>query len=398
MPIIKVPETCHMLVVAAGKGMRVGGPVPKQYQKIAGTALLRRTVDALMQTFPPDQIHCVIAEPDQALFAEAVNGLDIAEPIIGGASRQETVLKGLLQLETLGGVETVMIHDGARPFLSQDLIISLLDCLEDGATGVIPGLAVTDTIKRVAENRVSGTVDRDTLRAVQTPQAFDFSAILAAHKAAAGQVLTDDASVLEEAGGEVKLINGDARNIKITHPEDFLMAERSLMETCPDIRVGSGFDVHRFEAGDHVTLGGIEIPHSAKLKGHSDADVALHALTDAILAALSDGDIGTHFPPSEPKWKGAPSDLFLEFAADRVRARGGMIAHLGVVLMCEAPKIGPHRPAMTARIAEIAGIDVSRVSVQATTTEKLGFTGRSEGIAAQGTATIRLPLEMQDEN
>jgi 2-C-methyl-D-erythritol 4-phosphate cytidylyltransferase/2-C-methyl-D-erythritol 2,4-cyclodiphosphate synthase len=290
--------------------------------------------------------------------------------------------------------DIVLVHDAARPFLSSALISrAIAAATKTGAA--IPALPVTDTIKRVeADGRVAETLDRTALRSVQTPQAFRFSVLLEAHRraAAAGRDdFTDDAALAEWAGLPVTVFAGEAGNMKLTSAEDFAQAETAQLTSLTDVRTGNGFDVHAFTEGDHVWLGGIRIPHSRGLLGHSDADAPLHAVVDAILGALADGDIGQHFPPSDPQWRGAPSDVFLKFAAERVRARGGRIAHLDLTIVCEEPRIGPHRDAIRVRVAEIAGISAERVGVKATTSERLGFTGRSEGIVAMATATIRLP-------
>jgi len=297
-----------------------------------------------------------------------------------------------LGLESLTEIDpdVVAIHDGARPFIEAALIDRVLDAIEH-APGAIPALAVADTLKRGRDGRIVETVDRSQLWRAQTPQAFRFREILAAHRAAAGLELSDDAAVAERAGLAVSLVAGSESNLKVTAPDDLARAEGMLMARLGDIRTGQGFDVHPLGPGDHVWLCGIKVPHERALIGHSDADVGLHAITDAILGALSAGDIGQHFPPSDPRWRGAASDQFLRHAAGLVAQRGGRIAHVDVTLICERPKVSPHRTAMVARIAEILGLAPDRVSVKATTTEKLGFTGREEGIAAQAIATIRLP-------
>jgi 2-C-methyl-D-erythritol 4-phosphate cytidylyltransferase/2-C-methyl-D-erythritol 2,4-cyclodiphosphate synthase len=313
--------------------------------------------------------------------------------VLGGATRQASVRAGL---EALDGraPDIVLVHDAARPFCSTSLVSrAIAACSETGAA--IPALEVTDTIKRVdADGRVAGTVDRAALRAVQTPQAFAFKALLGAHRRAAAEGredFTDDAALAEWAGLTVTIFAGESGNVKLTTDEDFARAEARRIASLTDVRIGNGYDVHAFGDGDHVMLGGLRIAHERGLTGHSDADVALHALVDAILGALADGDIGKHFSPNDPRWRGASSDQFLKFAAERVTRRGGRIAHLDLTIVCEAPRIGPHRDAMRQRIAQIAEIAVERVAVKATTSERLGFTGRGEGIAAMATATIRLP-------
>ncbi len=327
---------------------------------------------------------------DRALYEAAAEGLDLLPPAIGGAERQDSVRLGLESLVELDPT-AVAIHDGARPFVAPALIDRVLAALDDGA-GAIPALPVSDTIKRGSGGAIVETVDRRELWRAQTPQTFRFRPILEAHRAAAGLQLSDDAAVAERAGIPVRLVAGSEENFKVTTPEDFARAERALAAGLGDIRTGQGFDVHPLGPGDHVWLCGLKVPHDRSLVGHSDADVGLHAITDAILGALGAGDIGLHFPPSDARWRGAASDRFLRHAAEMVGARGGRIAHVDVTLICERPKVSPHRDAMVARIAEILGLARDRVSVKATTTEKLGFTGREEGIAAQAVATIRLPL------
>jgi 2-C-methyl-D-erythritol 4-phosphate cytidylyltransferase / 2-C-methyl-D-erythritol 2,4-cyclodiphosphate synthase len=335
----------------------------------------------------------VIHPEDAALFGAAAVGFRLLEPVLGGATRQASVRAGL---EALSGQrpDLVLVHDAARPFASAALISRGIESVPAGG-GAIPALAVADTIKTVdASGTVTGTIDRAQLRAVQTPQAFDFPALLAAHRraAAAGREdFTDDAALAEWAGIRVTTFEGEAANMKLTTADDFVRLGAAELAALSDVRTGFGFDVHAFGPGDHVTLGGVRIAHVQGLSGHSDADVVLHALVDAILGALADGDIGVHFPPSDPQWRGASSDRFLAFAIERVRARGGRIAHLDVNVVCEAPRIGPHRDAMRRRIAEIAGVAAERVGVQATTSEKLGYIGRGEGMAAYATATVRLP-------
>ena len=380
------------LVVAAGRGRRFGGPLPKVYAELAGRPVLGHGLERLATHPRIDRVQAVIHPDDRALYDRAAAGLDLPEPIAGGASRQDSVRLGLESLAARAP-EAVLIHDGARPFVADAVIDRVLDALGN-STGAIAALPVTDTLKRGADGRIAGTVDRNGLWRAQTPQGFRFAAILAAHRDAAGRELTDDAAVAERAGLPVALVDGAPENIKITTQDDLARAESWLaggLTEASETRVGQGFDVHRFGPGDHVTLCGIDLPHEAGLLGHSDADVGLHALTDAILGALGAGDIGQHFPPSDARWKDADSGVFLRHAGELVAKAGGRIRHLDVTLICEQPKIGPHRPAMVARIAELLGIDAGRVSVKATTTEGLGFTGRGEGIAAQAIATLGLP-------
>ncbi|HAH09079.1 MAG TPA: bifunctional 2-C-methyl-D-erythritol 4-phosphate cytidylyltransferase/2-C-methyl-D-erythritol 2,4-cyclodiphosphate synthase [Alphaproteobacteria bacterium] len=380
------------LIVAAGRGSRAGGPLPKQFQCLGGRPVLRHTVETF--TAHP-RIRCtfVVIHPDDLdHYSLALEGLALPPPILGGASRQDSVRLGLEALAE-PAPDLVLIHDGARPLVQAAEIDAVLDALAE-ADGAIAALRVHDTLKRVADengNQIKDTVDRKGLWRALTPQGFRYGAILNAHRQFKDHPATDDAALAELGGLHVAVVQGHTDNIKITMSEDLVLAERLLASRLADVRVGTGFDVHRLGPGDHVWLCGIKVPHSAALIGHSDADVGLHALTDAILGALGDGDIGQHFPPGDPRWRGADSSQFLRHAVERVQARGGLVAHLDVTLICEAPKISPLRDQMGARIAEIVQISRDRVSVKATTTEKLGFTGRHEGIAAQAAATIRLP-------
>jgi len=382
------------LVVAAGRGRRFGGPLPKQYADLAGRPVLGHALARLTAHPRIDRVQAVIHPDDRALYDRAAAGLELAEPTAGGPSRNDSVRLGLESLAP-SAPETVLIHDGARPFVGAAVIDRVLDALDTSA-GAIAALPVTDTLKRGADGRIAGTLDRAGLWRAQTPQGFRFADILAAHQTFAGPELTDDAAVAERAGLAVALVDGAPENIKVTTPDDLARAERWLaggLAGMQETRVGQGFDVHRFGPGDRVMLCGVAVPHEAGLLGHSDADVGLHALTDAILGALGAGDIGQHFPPSDARWKDAESDVFLRHAGGLVAEAGGSIRHLDVTLICERPKIGPHRAAMVARIAELLGIAAGRVSVKATTTEGLGFTGRGEGIAAQATATLGLPSD-----
>ncbi len=378
------------LVVEAGRGQRFGGPLPKQYADLAGRPVLGHALARLTAHPRIDRVQAVIHPDDRALYDRAAAGLELAEPTAGGPSRNDSVRLGLESLAP-SAPETVLIHDGARPFVGAAVIDRVLDALDTSA-GAIAALPVTDTLKRGADGRIAGTLDRAGLWRAQTPQGFRFADILAAHQNFAGQELTDDAAVAERAGLAVALVEGAPENIKVTTPGDLARAEHWL-SSMNETRVGQGFDVHRFGPGDRVMLCGVAVPHEAALLGHSDADVGLHALTDAILGALGAGDIGQHFPPSDARWKDAESDVFLRHAGGLVAEAGGTIRHLDVTLICERPKIGPHRAAMVARIAELLGIAAGRVSVKATTTEGLGFTGRGEGIAAQATATLGLPSD-----
>lgn len=375
------------LIVAAGRGHRAGSGLPKQYRLLAGQSLLRRSCAAFINHPLVDAVGAVIHPDDADIYSESTVGLELLPPVHGGATRQESCRNGL---ESLAGMapERVLIHDAARPFVEKATIDRVLDALAS-APAAIAAVPVTDTLKKAGSSaRVIGTVEREGLWRAQTPQGFRYAEILKAHRELAAQSLTDDAAVAEAAGLAVALAPGSEDNFKLTTEEDFARAEHML--SAGDIRVGNGFDVHRFDEGNAVMLCGIKISFNKSLAGHSDADVALHAITDALLGAIGDGDIGSHFPPGDAQWSGADSARFLRHAAELVGRRGGEIRHLDVTLICEAPKIGPHREAMRTRVAEIAGVGIERVSVKATTTEGLGFTGRGEGIAAQATATIRL--------
>ncbi len=379
------------LIVAAGRGHRAGGPLPKQYLDLNGQTILRRSAKAFLDSGLVHVVQVVIHPDDRVLYDESTIGLGLCEPCAGGASRQESVRLGLEALAA-ESPDLVLIHDAARPFVSTSLIHAIIGALSINEA-VIPGLAVTDTIKQIDGGIITGNVDRDRLRRAQTPQGFHYRTILDAHRALADVAdLTDDAAVAERAGHAVHVIDGDERNIKVTTPEDVAALSGPALSAQAMIPCsGTGFDVHRLGPGDHVMLCGHRIPHSHGLIGHSDADVALHALVDAILGAVGAGDIGRHFPPSDPQWKGVPSRLFLEEAVRLVRAQGGRIANVDVTIICEAPKVTPHVQPMTAILGEILGIPAARINVKATTTEKLGFTGRGEGIAAQATASVLLP-------
>ena len=387
-----MPEAMAAIVVAAGRGVRAGSVTPKQYRKVRGSPVIRRALSLFIDHPQVALVQPVIHRDDAAKFAQVTAGLKLRAAAFGGATRQISVRAGLEALEK-ERPRIVLIHDAARPFTSPALISRAIAAGAGGAA--IPGLGLTDTIKEVdAGGCVVDTLDRNRLRAVQTPQAFLYDGLLEAHRrafAAGRDDFTDDAALAEWAGIGVTVFEGEAGNMKLTTEEDFARLAAADWAALGDIRTATGYDVHSFVEGDHVWLGGVRIPHPQSLSGHSDADAALHALVDAILGALADGDIGAHFPPTDPQWRGAPSYKFLAFAVDRVRQRGGRIAHLDITIVCEAPRIGPHRDAMRARIAEIAGIGIDRVAVKATTNEKLGFIGRREGIAAMATATIRLP-------
>jgi 2-C-methyl-D-erythritol 4-phosphate cytidylyltransferase / 2-C-methyl-D-erythritol 2,4-cyclodiphosphate synthase len=381
------------VIVAAGRGERAGGGMPKQYRPLAGTPVVRFALERFSRHPRVNFVVPVVHRDDTGSFRQAADGLDLLPRVHGGATRQASVLAGLEALST-HAPDVVLVHDAARPFVSAALIDRAIAATR-ASGGAIPALPVTDTIKAVDDSaRVTATLERANLRTVQTPQAFVFDTLLAAHRkaaAAARHDFSDDAALAEWAGIEVTTFAGDAENIKLTTSDDFQRAEAAMMSALSDVRIGQGYDVHAFGPGDHVTLGGVRIAHDHALSGHSDADVVLHAAVDAILGAIADGDIGVHFPPSDPQWRGASSDRFLRFAVERVQARGGMIAHLDLTVVCEAPRIGPHRDAIRARVAEIAGLTLDRVAIKATTSERLGFTGRREGIVAMATATVRLP-------
>ncbi|MEX2200642.1 MAG: bifunctional 2-C-methyl-D-erythritol 4-phosphate cytidylyltransferase/2-C-methyl-D-erythritol 2,4-cyclodiphosphate synthase [Dongiaceae bacterium] len=381
--------TSAALIVAGGSGRRFGGELPKQYRMLAGRPVLRHAIDAFLGSGLVDRIQVVIRDSDRAHYDAATNGLDLPAPVPGGDTRQASVRCGLEAL-AVDAPTSVLIHDAARPFVTAPMIAGCIAALET-MPGAIVAVPLRDTLKRAGDNNeIVGTVDRAAVWRAQTPQAFRFAEILAAHRSAAGGDLTDDAAVAEVAGLTTLLVEGSDDNIKITTEDDLARAERMLV-AAREYRTGFGYDVHRFAPGDAIALGGLRIPHDRGLEGHSDADVALHALTDAILGAIGAGDIGAHFPPSDAQWRGADSGRFLSHAVSLVTARGGSIVHLDLTIVCERPKIGPHREGMVARIASIAGLEVGRVSVKATTTEGLGFTGRGEGIAAQAVATVALP-------
>ena len=371
-----------VLIVAAGKGERAGTSLPKQYESLGGKPMLRRTVEA----FAGYPVWVVIGAGQDDLSAKALAGLDLPAPVTGGASRQESVRRGLEALAD-DAPDFVLIHDAARPLVSRRVIADVVAALEYGAQGALPMLAASDTLRR-RDGSGWALVPRDGLYRAQTPQGFRFAAILAAHKAHPGEDVTDDVALAELAGMKVEMVEGEEKNIKVTRKEDFALAE--VLLGSGDVRTATGYDVHKFTDGDHIMLCGLKIPHDHALEGHSDADVGLHAITDALLGTIGEGDIGQHFPPTDERWRGAASWKFLDHAASLVRARGGVINHVDVTIICERPKVGPHRDAMKLRIAEILAIDPSRVSVKATTTEGLGFTGRREGIAAQAIATVKL--------
>ena len=390
------------IIVAAGRGERVGNPHegPKQYRLIGGKPVISRTLQPFLEHPDIQQIAVVIHPDDEDLYKEAVAELPDAENIqviTGGATRQQSVCNGLEALSE-HPPKTVLVHDGVRPFVDAHLISRVLAKLES-ADAALPAIPVSDTVKSAGNgNIVDSTVPRDGLYAAQTPQGFHFEPIIDAHRQAATNTdtgFTDDSSIAEWASMSVHLVAGDPENIKLTVARDLEMADRKLSlaqgstpAATPDIRTGNGYDVHAVSPGDHVVLCGIRIDHDHGLLGHSDADVGLHALTDALLATCADGDIGDHFPPSDPQWKDADSGIFLKHAMERVRAAGGILMLADITLICEAPKIGPHRPAMRQYLSEVLGIDIGRCSVKATTNESIGFVGRREGIAAIATATV----------
>ncbi len=383
-----------VVIVAAGRGTRADGAgVPKQYRPVGGVTVLTRVLETFAAHPKIDALVSVIHADDKAhyLSASAPFTQKLLEPVSGGVTRQVSVHAGLEQLKT-HSPRNILIHDAARPFTGAALIGRVIEGLAEH-DGAVPALAVTDTLKRATGGRIKATLDRANLWAVQTPQGFHFEKILAAHRAAAKadrSDFTDDSALAEWHGLDVALVEGAPANVKLTTRDDFALAEERLRGASAEWRCGQGFDAHAFTNGDHVMLCGVKIPHNKALAGHSDADVGLHALTDAILGAIGDGDIGAHFPPGDPQWSDAASDEFLRDAARRVSALNGRIVNVDVTLICETPKIGPHREVMRACIAEIIQIDVERVSVKATTTERLGFTGRGEGIAAQATAMVQL--------
>lgn len=384
------------VIVAAGAGLRAGGQRPKQYQAIGGKPVLYWTIKAFLEHPGIAHLQTVIGPGQEHLFEEATRGLTVLSPVVGGDTRQASCRIGIEALAARKP-EKVLIHDAARPFASLDLISHVIAYLEHH-DGVVPGLPIADTVKRAPAGLIAQTVSREALWLAQTPQGFRFDAILAAHRAAgaSGEAgFTDDASVAERAGLKVAMIPGRLENRKLTTAEDIREADRFLaqkeFERRPDVRVGQGIDIHGFERGKTVVLCGVEIAHSKRLKGHSDADVALHALTDAILGALGEGDIGIHFPPSDPQWKGASSSIFLRKAMKLLLARGGIIAHADLAILAEAPKIAPHVARMKEFLALQLDASLDRIAVKATTAEKLGFVGRGEGIAAFATVTVRLP-------
>ena len=400
--------TTAALIVAAGRGHRVGGPLPKQYREFAGSTVLGHSVRRFAVHPRVDSVQVVINPVDRPLYDDAMQGNECAEagrllaPVAGGETRQDSVRNGLESLAD-APPDLVLIHDGARPLVSNAVIDGALDALA-GHDGALPALAVSDSLKRAAPGSVlvAGAVPREGLWRAQTPQGFRYPAILDAHRAAADAALTDDAAVAEQAGLSVALTAGDEDNLKITTEQDFARAERIMSDAGRDAkpplpaivletRVGMGFDVHRFGPGDHLMLGGVAVPHEHGVVSHSDGDVVLHAIVDAVLGAMAADDIGSHFPPSDETWRDADSAHFVAHTLAMLRGRGGHLAHVDVTVICQRPRIGPHRQAMTGAACGRAGPPAQRIGLKATTTERLGFTGRGEGIAAQAVATVRLP-------
>lgn len=387
-------SACVALIVASGRGQRFGQGLPKQYAPLCGRPLLRHTIARFAGHSGVTGVRAVIHADDRALYDQASAGLDLMPPVIGGETRQESCRLGLESLTDRPPAK-VLIQDGARPLTDPDLIGRVIEAL-DHHDAAVPALPVADTLKRVDGGRVVETVDRQGLFRAQTPQGFAFEAILSAHRRFQGQAMTDDASIAEAAGLAVAVVAGGEENIKVTMKEDLVRAEQHLAGALVP-RTGMGFDVHRLEpaeVGDDggLVLMGLRLAEPYRMIGHSDADVGLHAITDALLGALASGDIGSHFPPSDPTWQGADSAIFLTHAVDEIRRVGGIIVHVDATLICERPKIGPHRGAMVERLAGLLGLPRGRVSVKATTTERLGFAGRGEGIAAQAVATVLLPI------
>jgi 2-C-methyl-D-erythritol 4-phosphate cytidylyltransferase/2-C-methyl-D-erythritol 2,4-cyclodiphosphate synthase len=381
------------IVVAAGSGGRLGG-LPKQYRLLSGEPVLRHALRLFAVHPAITAVQPVIHKDHEAAFNAAAGTLPkCLKPAPGGATRQRSVLAGLEAVAPMAP-RVVLVHDAARPLASPALVDRALQAAS-ASEAAVPALSLTDTIKRVdGAGRVTATLDRSELRSVQTPQAFAFAPLLDAHRRALAHGrddFPDDAALMEWAGVAVTTFAGEASNLKLTTADDFARAQAHDALALADIRTGTGFDVHAFGPGDHVWLGGVRITHSQGLAGHSDADVVLHALTDAVLGAIAEADIGAHFPPGDPRWRGAASDRFLAHATSLVQARGGRVAHLDATVICEAPKIAPHRDTMRSRIAEIAGVEIGRVAVKATTAERLGFLGRGEGVAAMACATVRLP-------
>ncbi len=380
-----------VIIVAAGRGQRFGTELPKQYAALAGATVIRKTLEVFTAHGEVTHIQPVI-DPDFAQeFAAAADGIETLAPVAGGATRQASVRAGLAALAGVAP-DVVLIHDAARPYVTTAIIDAVLDALND-APGAIPALPVVDTLKRAGADGIETTVPRDGLWRAQTPQGFRYAKIFSAHETFADDNMTDDAALMEAAGQRVLIVPGDENNLKVTTQDDLrrmeeLMSPHQSGPSLSDIRTGSGYDVHRIGSGTGMILCGVEIACDMSLVGHSDADVGLHAVTDAILGAIAKGDIGSHFPPSDPQWRGASSDRFLKHAVELMQADGYVLGNVDLTIICERPKIGPHRDRMRARLAEICGVRPDRVSVKATTTERLGFTGRGEGIAAEAVVTV----------
>lgn len=377
------------LIVAGGSGSRAGDGPPKQYRPLAGRPMLRRALQVFFSHPDISGVQVVIGAGQADFYLAAIEGLDLMAPVPGGNTRQESVRLGLEALAAQRP-EHVLIHDAARPLVSPSLIGRVVKALRDGAEAVVPLLPAADSLKQQGADGAWSSISREGVYRAQTPQGFRFEQIRSAHNRLASRAATDDIALAELAGMRITAVAGEEINMKVTTAEDFALAER-LITGGGETRTGLGFDAHRFVPGDHLRLCGVRIAHDRGLEGHSDADVGLHALTDALLGALGASDIGQHFPSSDPRWRGTPSSTFLARAANLVREAGGAIVHCDITLICERPKIAPHVPAMRARIAEILSLDVARVSVKATTTDGMGFTGRGEGLAAQAVATIQLP-------
>ncbi len=384
-------QSCTVIIVAAGRGTRFNNDLPKQYHVIHGKSVLRHTIEQFSTHPDVTKIQVVIAPGFQDLYEKATAGLPkLLPPVIGGATRQESVYTALQTL-SLTKDDIVLIHDAARPCIDHQSIDQILSVLKNNQAASL-GIEISDTLRKTDGNEYKTIIDRQNVYAMQTPQGFHFDVISTAHEKYKGLNFSDDTALVTEMGIPVFIVKGNRMNLKITTPDDIMIAEKYLTPPALIPRTGLGFDVHAFgDAAETIRIGGIDIPHSSCLKGHSDADVVLHAITDALFGVIADGDIGSHFPPNNPDYKGKDSAFFLEEAARAVRAKGGRIVHVDTVIMCEAPKIGPHRASMQQRVADILGIPAARVSIKATTTEELGFTGRREGIAAQAIATVMLP-------
>lgn len=389
-----LPPNCTVIIVAGGTGARFGKDTPKQYLSIHGKTILNHTISAFANHPAVNNILVVIGNDHDDLYKKSVSKHSkLLSPVYGGQTRQESVYQALQTL-SLADNEIVLIHDAARPCVSIELIDNILMALKTHQAASL-GVQMTDTLRKTDSQEYQSIIDRQNVYAMQTPQGFYFGLIKSAHEKFKGQNFTDDTALATEIGIPVSIVNGDRMNIKITTPEDMMIAEKYLAEPVLIPRTGIGFDVHAFgEESSSIRIGGVDIPHTHKLKGHSDADVLLHAITDALYGVIADGDIGHHFPPNNPDYKDVDSTYFLQEALEAVQNKGGKIIHVDSVVMCEAPKIGPHRAAIQTRVADILCIAPSRVSIKATTTEELGFTGRREGIAAQAIVTVILPDEV----